>query len=100
MVKVKARTKYTRPLELATCAGCGTVFKASKTPEIVNGHHTQFEYAIDPAQNVLYYDISYVNCANGKAASNCPGHELGHAITSAEVSNHFIGPLSREYTSC
>jgi hypothetical protein len=88
LIKVKARTKHNRPLELPSCVGCGTVFKVSKTPEIVNGKHTQFEYAIDQAQNMIYYDISYVNCAKGKDASNCPGHALGHAITSPEVSNN------------
>jgi hypothetical protein len=90
MVKLKARTKYSRPLEISSCEGCGTVFKASKTPQIVNGKHTQFEYAIEPAQNMIYYDISYVNCAQGKSAANCPGHERGHAITSPQVSDVLI----------
>ena len=47
---------------------------------------THFEYAVIPDQNLLYYDISYVNCADGESASNCPGHEGGHKISSPSVS--------------
>lgn len=37
----------------------------------VGGKITQFEYAIDNEQ--IYYDISFVDCANGESADMCPG---------------------------
>ncbi|KAI1333878.1 hypothetical protein F5Y15DRAFT_430332 [Xylariaceae sp. FL0016] len=38
---------------------------------------TQFEYTLAKAQGKVYYDISFVNCAHGKNAGNCPGHAGG-----------------------
>lgn len=80
------RTKHVEPIQVPNCKGCGTVFKVSRTHELVKGHHTQFEYAVNVTSNMLYYDISYVDCAQGKSGANCPGWELGHAIDSPEVS--------------
>ncbi|PVI01782.1 hypothetical protein DM02DRAFT_524252 [Periconia macrospinosa] len=73
---VPKRTKYTEPVR-TSCPGCGVVIKVSKTNQIVNGKHTQFEYTVG---DKLWYDISYVNCAKDKSADNCPGHEKGNAM--------------------
>jgi len=35
--------------------------KVSGGPHLLPGHHTQFEYAV--ANNVIYYDINFVDCA-------------------------------------
>lgn len=53
----------------------GTSLKISKTDSIKNGEQTQFEYTI--AGGKIWYDISFVNCADGESASNCPGHAEG-----------------------
>lgn len=78
-IHVPARSQHTEQLRSA-CNGCGTSVKVSKSDQLVAGKHTQFEYAI--TNNQLWYDISFVNCANGQDASNCPGHEMGLAMDS------------------
>lgn len=80
-IHVPARTKYTEPLRSA-CNGCGSSLKISKTDQLVNGKHTQFEYSI--ADSNIWYDISFVDCAKGESASNCPGHDKGLAMDSPE----------------
>ncbi|KAF1976292.1 hypothetical protein BU23DRAFT_629974 [Bimuria novae-zelandiae CBS 107.79] len=66
-------------LHLARPRPGGVSFKISHTPQLLDGHHTQFEYAV--ADNILYYDILLVNCAKGSDASACPGHVAGLEIT-------------------
>lgn len=80
-IKIKARSKYTEKFR-TPCNNCGVSLKISRTNQLKAGQHTQFEYAI--ANNIIYYDISYVDCAKGKSAANCPGHKQGHMIDSAE----------------
>ncbi|KAJ4348853.1 uncharacterized protein N0V89_010232 [Didymosphaeria variabile] len=81
-IKVAARTQYREPFR-TPCEGCGVVLKVSNTPDLQGGHQTQFEYAISNGQ--LYYDISFVDCAQGEGADNCPGHHNGLGIDSPEV---------------
>ncbi|KAF2470180.1 uncharacterized protein BDR25DRAFT_226664 [Lindgomyces ingoldianus] len=80
---IPARTLYTEPFR-TPCPGCGISLKISTTSSLVGGHMTQFEYAIDTG--LIYYDISFVDCAVGQSADNCPGHEKGLRIDSAEPS--------------
>lgn len=58
--------------------GHSTSMKISKSETLVAGQHTQFEYSIAAGQ--LWYDISFVDCAKGESASNCPGHDEGLAM--------------------
>lgn len=80
-IHIPARTKYSEPFR-STCNGCGSSLKISKTDQLVAGQHTQFEYSI--ADGNLWYDISFVNCAKGGSASDCPGHDGGLAMDSPE----------------
>ncbi|KNG51124.1 bys1 domain-containing protein [Stemphylium lycopersici] len=70
LIKVPARDQHTEPLY-----NVGTSLKLSSSTELLNGHHTQFEYSL--AGGKLWYDISFVNCAQGETASSCPGHVDG-----------------------
>jgi len=74
-IHVPARSHYSE----AFCDK-GTSFKVSKTNQLVAGAHTQFEYSI--VDNVIWFDISLVNCVKDKDASACPGHSQGLAIDS------------------
>ncbi|KAH7117696.1 hypothetical protein B0J11DRAFT_468169 [Dendryphion nanum] len=80
-IQVKARNRYSEPFR-TPCERCGVSLKVSRTNQLQSGKHTQFEYAI--AKDTIYYDISYVDCAKGNSAKDCPGHEKGHMIDSAE----------------
>ncbi|KAJ8113527.1 hypothetical protein OPT61_g4359 [Boeremia exigua] len=80
-IHIPARTKYSEPLRSA-CNGCGTSLKISKTTQLIGGQHTQFEYSI--ADGNIWYDISFVDCAKGESASDCPGHDKGLAMDSPE----------------
>jgi hypothetical protein len=73
LVKIPARHKWSEPLSDAP-----TSMKISRTSSIVPGKHTQFEYAIN--SNQIWYDISFVDCARGSSASNCPGHTDGLGV--------------------
>jgi hypothetical protein len=59
------------------------VLKVSRSNQLVGGKQTQFEYAI--ADNKIYYDISFVDCAIGKSGKNCPGWHTGLSISSPNV---------------
>ncbi|KAF1926530.1 uncharacterized protein M421DRAFT_48188, partial [Didymella exigua CBS 183.55] len=76
-VQVPARSKYTEAIRSA-CEGCGSSLKISKSDQLVDGQQTQFEYSI--ADSSIWYDISFVDCANGEDASSCPGHDEGLSI--------------------
>ncbi|KAH7392904.1 hypothetical protein BKA66DRAFT_509926 [Pyrenochaeta sp. MPI-SDFR-AT-0127] len=82
-IHIPARTQYSEPFR-NSCNGCGTSMKISKTNGLVGGAHTQFEYSI--VNDQLWYDISFVDCAKGESASDCPGHDLGLAMDSPEPS--------------
>jgi hypothetical protein len=73
LIKNPARRRYTDLLSNAS-----TSMKISKTPTIVADKHTQFEYAI--SNNQIWYDISFVDCAVGCSAANCPGHADGVGV--------------------
>lgn len=75
-IHISARTKYSEPLRSASS------LKISKTNKLLNGKHTQFEYSITGGN--IWYDISFVDCAKGESASDCPGHEKGLAMDSPE----------------
>jgi len=76
-VHVPARSQHSEPL-----TNTGTSLKISKSSDLVAGHHTQFEYSIAGGQ--IWYDISFVDCANGNSASNCPGHDDGLAMDASD----------------
>lgn len=80
-IHVPARSQYSEPLR-SSCNGCGTSLKVSKTNQLVGGAQTQFEYSV--VNNQLWYDISFVDCAQGESASSCPGHDFGLAMDSPE----------------
>ncbi|KAF1828528.1 hypothetical protein BDW02DRAFT_635110 [Decorospora gaudefroyi] len=69
-IHIPAYTKHTSPFRTSP-----TSLKISKTDQLILGKHTQFEYSI--VDNQLWYDISFVDCANGQSASDCPGHDEG-----------------------
>lgn len=73
-IHVPARSTYTEAVRTA-CDGCGTSLKISKTDQLVSGQETQFEYSI--SNGGMWYDVSFVDCANGQDASSCPGHAEG-----------------------
>jgi hypothetical protein len=79
-IHVPARSKHTE----AMIPNSPTSIKVSKTNQLLNGQHTQFEYSI--TNNQLWFDISLVNCANGQGAANCPGHAQGLAMNSPNKS--------------
>ncbi|KAF2188057.1 hypothetical protein K469DRAFT_704331 [Zopfia rhizophila CBS 207.26] len=79
--KIPARSKHTEKFR-TPCPGCGVSMKISKTNGLEAGKITQLEYAIRSDQ--IYYDISFVDCAKGKSAANCPGHDKGIRIDSPE----------------
>jgi hypothetical protein len=82
-IKVAGRSRYTEPIR--TPSNGGVVFKVSESDQLIGGKHTQFEYAI--ANNQIYYDISFVDCAKGESAANCPGHAKGLKMYSTNVSS-------------
>jgi hypothetical protein len=73
-IHIPARSKHTEAIRSA-CNGCGSSLKISKSDQLMGGQQTQFEYSI--ADGNLWYDISFVDCANGEDASSCPGHDEG-----------------------
>jgi hypothetical protein len=79
--KVPARTRYREPKRAPPTGG--VVLKVSLSDQLQGGKQTQFEYAI--GDNQIYYDISFVDCAIGESASNCPGWEGGLNMDSPEV---------------
>jgi hypothetical protein len=82
-IHIPARTQHSEPFRSA-CTGCGSSLKISKSDQLVAGHHTQFEYSI--ANSNLWYDISFVDCAKGGSAADCPGHDKGLAMEITEGS--------------
>jgi hypothetical protein len=75
--------------------GSSTSLKVSKSDALVAGQHTQFEYSIAAGQ--LWYDISFVDCAKGESASNCPGHDEGLAMDASDSSCGKIDCAAGEY---
>jgi len=74
-IHVPARSQFSEPFHTT-----GTSFKVSKTNKLIGGAHTQFEYSI--VKNLVWFDISLINCVKGKDASACPGHSQGLAMGS------------------
>jgi hypothetical protein len=75
-IYIPARGQYSEPMK----SGSPTALKVSKSSALEAGKHTQFEYSI--INNELWFDISFVNCADGQSASNCPGADGGLAMSS------------------
>jgi hypothetical protein len=75
-IHVPARSQHIEAMQ----PNSPTSLKVSKTEQLLNGQHTQFEYSI--VNNQLWYDISFVNCASDNSASNCPGHKEGLSMSS------------------
>lgn len=75
-IHVPARTQHTEAMR----SGSPTSLKISKTDALVAGKHTQFEYSI--VNNQLWFDISFVNCANGESSASCPGADAGLSMSS------------------
>lgn len=97
-IKVPARSKWSEPFR-EPCEGCGISYKVSKTDQLEGGKQTQFEYAIAGGQ--LWYDISFVDCAKGDSADDCPGHDKGLAMDSPNVRAYspLILSLFEHYTN-
>ncbi|KAF2108299.1 hypothetical protein BDV96DRAFT_504648 [Lophiotrema nucula] len=82
MTKLPAGNAYAFDGLQPLCDGeCGMSVKISKTEQQVDV--TQFEYAVT-ANNMTYYDISFVDCVNGNDASKCPGWDQGLIVTGGE----------------
>lgn len=75
-IYVPARAQHTEAMR----SGSPTSLKVSKSNQLVAGKHTQFEYSI--VNNQLWFDISFVNCANGESSANCPGADAGLSMSS------------------
>ena len=58
------------------CSACGVSIKLSRSTS--QSSIVQFEYALN--NDLIYYDMSYINCAHGTDASACPAHERGMRI--------------------
>lgn len=82
--KVPAGSQHSEPLRNAAVA-----IKVSKTSQLVAGAQTQFEYSI--VNNQVWFDLSFVNCANGQSSSSCPGADKGLSMNSP---NSACGSLS------
>ncbi|KAF2795954.1 hypothetical protein K505DRAFT_323675 [Melanomma pulvis-pyrius CBS 109.77] len=92
-IYVPARTIYSEPKRAP--ANGGVVLKVSRTDQLVGGQQTQFEYAT--SNNVIYYDISFVDCAVGESAANCPGWDNGLNIGSPEPACQVVNCPSNNY---
>jgi hypothetical protein len=77
-IHVPARSRHSEPY--ASLAA----LKVSKTDQLIDGQQTQFEYSTKSGK--LWYNISFVNCAKGESAADCPGHDMGLAIDSPDQS--------------
>ncbi|KAF2464563.1 uncharacterized protein BDR25DRAFT_296495 [Lindgomyces ingoldianus] len=93
-IKIPKRSKYSEPMR-NPCNGCGISLKISNSNQLQGGKQTQFEYAI--ANNQIYYDISFVDCAKGNNADNCPGHAHGLRIDSPQKSCGVLNCASGAY---
>lgn len=82
-VKISAGSSHSEPAR-SSCEGCGTSMKISTTSSLSAGKQTQFEYSV--AGNQIWYDISFVDCASGNDASNCPGHKDGLSMRTSDSS--------------
>lgn len=82
-VKISAGSTHSEPAR-SSCEGCGTSMKISTSSTLSTGTQTQFEYSFAAGQ--IWYDISFVDCANGNDASSCPGHADGLAMSTSDSS--------------
>lgn len=92
-IYVPARTIYTEPKRAP--ANGGVVLKVSRTDQLMGGQQTQFEYAT--SNGMIYYDISFVDCATGTTAQNCPGWDMGLNIGSPEPACQTVNCPSNSY---
>jgi hypothetical protein len=90
-IHVAARSQYSEPM----ISGSPTSLKVSKSDALVAGEHTQFEYSI--VNNQLWFDISFVNCANGESSANCPGADGGLSMSSPNTACGKINCAANTY---
>jgi hypothetical protein len=81
-IHIPAGSDYTEAIR--NSATGGTSVKISKTSQLTGGAQTQFEYSTVGGQ--MWYDISFVDCASGDSADNCPGHDGGLTMDSPDGS--------------
>lgn len=74
--KIEKRSRYSEPYRNPKDGGIS--LKVAKSRQLRDDNIVQFEYTID--KNELFYDLSFVNCADGRDASACPGHGAGLKI--------------------
>jgi hypothetical protein len=82
-IHIPARSQHTEAIR-NVCDGCGVSLKISNTDQLLGDQQTQFEYTI--GNGGMWYDISFVNCANGEDASSCPGHVEGLSMVGSTSS--------------
>ncbi|KAL5115001.1 hypothetical protein ACEQ8H_007110 [Pleosporales sp. CAS-2024a] len=75
-IHIPARSQWSEPMHV----GSPTSLKVSKSDTLLAGQQTQFEYSI--INNQLWFDLSFVNCAQGKSSANCPGADGGLSMSS------------------
>lgn len=75
-IKIPARSTHTEAQ-----ATLGSM-KISLSDSLEAGKQTQFEYSNAGGQ--LWYNLSFVDCASGESADNCPGHDLGLSMSSPD----------------
>ncbi|KAH7134954.1 hypothetical protein B0J11DRAFT_148649 [Dendryphion nanum] len=81
-IKIAAGSQHSAPA--LACENCGTSMKISKTSTLTSGAQTQFEYTF--GGGMVWYDISFVDCAKGNDASSCPGHSEGLVMAASDSS--------------
>ncbi|KAL6702387.1 hypothetical protein ACN47E_002346 [Coniothyrium glycines] len=87
-IHVPARSQHIEPFQ-----GTSMSLKISKSEQCEKP--TQFEYSI--VNNQLWYDISFVDCANGEDASNCPGHAEGLAMSGSNTACRSVECAAGQY---
>jgi hypothetical protein len=90
-IYIPARGQYSEPMK----SGSPTALKVSKSNALEAGKHTQFEYSI--VNNELWFDISFVNCANGQSSSSCPGADGGLTMSSPNSACGSINCAANSY---
>lgn len=87
-IHVPARSQHSEAFQ-----GTGMSLKVSKSEQCTQP--TQFEYSI--VADKLWYDISFVDCANGQDASACVGHAEGLSMKASGSSCSAIDCAAGSY---
>jgi hypothetical protein len=75
----------TVPEPLRTVTSGGVCLKISVKEQYFGLKHTQLEYTI--ANGELWYNISFVDCAEGESSAKCPGADGGITMSGSAVSH-------------